>query len=42
MTSFTVVEPISIPTRYAHTPLEMIDWGDVNACLELTIGMIEG
>lgn len=33
---------ISIPTRYAHTPLEMIDWGDVNACLELTIGMIEG
>ena len=33
---------ISIPTRYAHTPLEMIDMGDVEACVELTVKMIEG
>ena len=33
---------ISIPTRYAHTPLEMIDMGDVEACVALTVKVIEG
>ncbi|MCD7787617.1 MAG: M20/M25/M40 family metallo-hydrolase [Firmicutes bacterium] len=33
---------ISIPTRYAHTPLETIDTGDVEACVRLTTALIEG
>lgn len=33
---------ISIPTRYAHTPLEMIDLDDVDACVKLTTAIVEG
>lgn len=33
---------ISIPTRYAHTPLEMIDMSDVEACTALAVKLIEG
>ncbi len=33
---------ISIPTRYAHTPLEMIDLDDVEACVALTKAIVEG
>ncbi len=33
---------ISIPTRYAHTPLETIDTGDVEACVKLAVALIEG
>lgn len=28
---------ISIPTRYVHSPLEMCDMGDVEACVELIV-----
>lgn len=33
---------ISIPTRYAHTPVEMIDLDDVEACVKLTAAIVEG
>ncbi len=33
---------ISIPTRYAHTPVEMIDMDDVEACVKLTVAFVEG
>lgn len=33
---------ISIPTRYAHTPLEMIDMRDVEACVALAVAVAEG
>lgn len=32
---------ISIPTRYAHTPLEMIDMRDVEACTALAVAVAE-
>ena len=32
---------ISLPTRYVHTPVEMIDKDDLDACLDLLISFIE-
>lgn len=33
---------ISVPTRFAHTPIEMIDVDDVEACVKLTVALTEG
>lgn len=33
---------ISVPTRFAHTPVEMIDVDDVEACVKLTVALVEG
>lgn len=33
---------ISIPTRYVHTPSEMVDLGDVEACVALLTALLEG
>lgn len=32
---------ISIPTRYVHSPSEMVDMGDVEACIRLCLGVCE-
>jgi tetrahedral aminopeptidase len=32
---------ISIPTRYVHMPVEMIDMGDLEACVSLLVKMLE-
>lgn len=32
---------ISVPTRFAHTPIEMIDVDDVEACVKLTVALVE-
>lgn len=33
---------ISIPTRYIHSGVELIDLGDVEACAMLTVAYLEG
>jgi putative aminopeptidase FrvX len=33
---------LSIPTRYAHTPSEMIDYSDVQNAVKLLIGLLSG
>jgi len=32
---------ISIPTRYIHSNVEMIDSGDVNACVDLAVAFVQ-
>jgi tetrahedral aminopeptidase len=32
---------ISVPTRYAHSPSEMVDLGDVQACVDLLIKLLQ-
>jgi endoglucanase len=32
---------VSVPTRYGHSVIEMIDPGDVQACIDLTTALIE-
>ena len=31
---------VSIPTRYAHTPSEMVDLGDVDGAVRLLVGLL--
>lgn len=33
---------ISIPTRYLHTPAEVVDAGDVRACVDLLVAALSG
>ena len=32
---------ISVPCRYVHTPAEMVDMGDVGACVSLLVAVVE-
>lgn len=33
---------LSIPTRYIHTPAEMVDMGDIEGCVRLLVAMLSG
>ncbi len=33
---------ISIPTRYIHSPVELLDLGDVEACVALAVKVLQG
>jgi putative aminopeptidase FrvX len=33
---------VSIPTRYVHSPSEMVDYGDVQAAVKLVLGALHG
>jgi endoglucanase len=33
---------LSIPTRYAHTPSEMVDYNDVQNAVKLLVGLLSG
>ena len=33
---------ISVATRYIHTPVETLDYGDVESCVQLTLKTLEG
>ena len=37
-----VAGALSVPTRYIHSGVEMIDLGDVEACVALTVAYLEG
>lgn len=32
---------ISIPSRYVHSPSEMVDLGDVQACVDLVLAIAQ-
>jgi len=32
---------VSVPTRHVHTPSEMVDYGDVRACVDLLVRLLE-